>query len=236
MIIFRQNLIQFNSASGAFYNKYFLILGGAKMKKLLFIISSLIFISHINYLGQSQYSIQIGGGLLFPNNADRGLSGNIQVNYKLSEERSLYFHTGILLWDKNIISIAKYSKPYSSYSESDHILYPFYFGGHWNLKSINTFQIFLNSELGYNYLKYYGYKNVIILDEVNEKIISFYADPASKKQMSKSLFGAGIGLGIKNMISSNFGLSIEAKLNTLFYAVDNPKNYYTLNGNFIFGL
>ncbi|MDH7604897.1 MAG: hypothetical protein QHH13_08370 [Melioribacter sp.] len=207
------------------------------MKKLLIIIFSLIFISHINYLGQSLYSVQVGGGLLIPNNADRGLSGNIQLNYKLSEKRSLYFHTGILLWDKNIISIATgYGKPYSSYSESDHVLYPFYFGVNWNLKSINAFHIYLNSELGYNYLKYYGYKNVIMLDEENKKVISFYADQASKKYMSKSLFGAGIGVGIKNMMSSNLGLSIEMKLNTLFYTVDNPKTYYTLSGNFIFGL
>lgn len=207
------------------------------MKKI--IIPIFVLISFVNILSQPKYSIQVNGGLLYPNGADDGLTTSVQLNYRLKESGYIYFNAGINNWDKNIISLATADKKYTSYSEDEHFSISFYTGYHFIFKTVKTFKIFINSEIGYNYLRYDSYKNIIHIlenDEEHKTNYIFGVDPSSRKRISKSLFGVGLSTGVKNMMTENFGLSIELKMNNLFYTIKNIRTQYALVAGFIFGL
>lgn len=206
------------------------------MKKVF--ISVLFLFSFAKIISQPQYSVQINGGLLYPNGADKGLVANLQLNYFLKESNYIYLSTGILNWDKKYIFLSEQGKIYSSHSEDDHELISFYSGYHLILKSVKTFKIFVDAEIGYNYLSYNSYKNFIEVIEEDEHITKyiFGFDPSSRKRVSKNLFGVGLGTGIKNMLTENFGMSVELKMNKLFYSTNYTITHYTLSAGFIFGL
>jgi len=206
------------------------------MKKV--IIPILFLISFAKIISQPQYSIQIHGGLLYPNGADKGLATNLQLNYFLKESTYIYFNTGFLNWDKKYIFLSKQGKIYSSQSEDDHKLISFYSGYQLILKSVNTFKIFVNAEIGYNYVSYNSYKNFVEVIEEDEHITKyiFGFDPSSRKRVSKNLFGVGLGTGVKNMMTENFGFLIELKMNKLFYSTNYSITYYTFSAGFVFGL
>ncbi|MEG8948122.1 hypothetical protein [Rosettibacter firmus] len=204
------------------------------MKKLFFLTLLHLFLV-AQVLSQPKYSIQINGGLLMPNSNDKGLTANIQLNYLLGESVYLYFNSGISSWDKNIISYATGNRlPYTSYSEDDHLLIYFYTGIQKNLKSVKTFNIYFTVDVGYNYLKYNKYKNIILIDEDTKELIKFDIEPGSGRRESKNLIGAGIGIGINNMMSENFGISVSGKMNNLFYLLKEPKTQYSIMVSFIF--
>lgn len=186
-------------------------------------------------LSQPEYSIQINGGLLMPNGNDKGLTTNMQFNYLLEESVYLYFNSGISSWDKNIISLATgKGLPYTSYSEDDHLLIYFYTGIQKSLKSVKTFNIYLTVDVGYNYLMYNKYKNIILVNEDTKELVKFDIDPDSRKRESKNIFGTGIGIGINNMMSENFGISVSGKMNNLFYLLKELNTQYSIMVSFIF--
>lgn len=202
------------------------------MKKLLF--ASLLMILTNNLFSQFINSVQLNGGLIMPTSGKSGPLVGFKVNHELNETWSFYLSSGYSYWDRNSVTALESSFKITSYSEDAHSMIPIYVGTKMIISTIKTFQIFVNLEIGYNYLSYNTYQNISVIDEKTKKVTSFYADVSTKKGVSESFLGAGFGLGFIQKISDGFSFSVDYKRNSIVKDLDNLRHHYILNLGLIF--
>ncbi len=98
------------------------------MKALIVSTIALIILISSSAKPQTESSINILGGIISPINSSNGLTGLLEFNRPVSNKISLYTYSGLLSWDKNSIRFHIPNRnDVHSYSETDHILIPFYF-------------------------------------------------------------------------------------------------------------
>ncbi len=199
----------------------------------------LILISPI--YSQGKFSLQMDGGIISPFSASNGLSINLQANYSINSTFNLYLYSGVSKWNKNKIVFWDYGKtnPYSyivirnfnSYSEDNHLLIPFYFGGSFNLHINKILTPFLIVEIGYSYLGFYSYENSKVVNPENGITEYYYPDKSTRKYNREDLFGTGVGGGLSLPVSRTINLIALIKLNSF---VNNKYNgLFSRNGMYI---
>ena len=195
------------------------------MKTMSILFLSFLFSTAL--LAQSPDKIKVSGGFIIPSTSVKGFTANIEYERRLTGNWKIYFYSGIYTWNKNQLSFESELKYYSGYSEDEHILYPLYAGAKLKISSIKTFTVYANFELGYNFISYNEYKNVVVKDENTQKVIGYYTYQSSGKKITDGFFGFGVGLGITQEINENVSLMLEAKRNVLLKSSDDlPTHYY----------
>ncbi len=186
---------------------------------------------------QESGSFQINGGFIYPMKSSNGLTGLLQFNYPLSLKINLYFYTGYSAWDKYKIvyrqqgTISNNDQLYfDTYSADDHVLVPFYAGTSFNMHTNKFFTSFLNIEVGYSYLSYNSYDQVIITDEETGKTLEIYADGYTRKKVKENLFGFGVGAGLSHPMTDNIDLTFSFKLNSFLNA--NYEGLFSYRGTY----
>jgi hypothetical protein len=203
------------------------------MKKFVVVIIALLIST--NVFPQSFQKLIVSGGLMYPQSNHMGGSFSAEYEKQLSPSLSLYCYTGIVSWDQNIVHTIP-SPELTSYSENAHSLYPFYGGVRLIISTIKTFKMFADFELGYNYLVYNSYNNIVVEEPGTNKIIDFYPDYGSKKRESESLFGFGAGLGFLQPLTHKIGLYFECKRSTLMKRINDPMVNYSLNSGIFYNI
>jgi len=196
----------------------------------LLIVYSSIFLCEV-VLAQDSHSIQINGGIISPRSSSNGLVGSIQYNYSFNTSLIFYAYMGYSAWDRNKVVLHNIKEVYTnksqhyfySYSEDEHYLIPVYIGTSIDLHTNKLFTSFLEFEIGYSYLSYISYENVIVTDPESGEVLSYYADGSTGENVQENLFGVGIGAGLSHPISSGINLLLTFKLNSYV-----NENYYGL--------
>lgn len=205
------------------------------MKKLVVVL--IVYLISTNVFSQSFQKLFVSGGLIYPELNRTGFSVSAEYEKQLSPSLSLYCYTGIVSWDQNIVSAGRGGwSQLSSYSENDHSLYPFYGGVRLIISTIKTFKMFADFELGYNYLVYNYYNDIVVEEPGTNKVISFYPDFNSGKRESEALFGFGAGIGFLQPLSQKIGLYFEYKRNTLMNRMNDPMINYSINSGIFYNM
>lgn len=74
------------------------------------------------------------------------------------------------------------------------------------------------------------------MDSSLNKYTGFYIDANSKKVVSQSLFGIGLGLGFIQKITDKFSFSVEYKRNVIAKNLDHIRNLFALNVGLIWDM
>ncbi len=204
------------------------------MKRSFFVI--LFSILTIGTYCQTISSVNLIGGLIIPSGSQVGTSVCIEASTKINDSWSLYFTPGFSNWGKKYVYLTNFNSELTSYSEDNHRMYLFSAGAKLVITTIKTFKIYVNMEIGYNYLKYYSYLNYMVTDPSTNKITSFYVDNNSKKEISENLFGFGFGLGLTQKISDSFSFLVEYKRNTMTENFKSLRSSFTLNTGIVFNM
>jgi len=204
------------------------------MKKLL-IVLLLTFASNFAF-SQFINSVQVTGGLIFPSNAQNGLLTSLELTHKLDENWSLYSSAGYSYFNKNTVYTDNHLYTPTSYSEDSHKLYKLVVGSKLILNTIKSFKVFADFELGFNHLSYNEYDMVLIKDDLQRKVLSFYPNLSSRQESSESLYGLGFGLGFAQQLSQNYGFSVEYKRLIQTKNMDYFRHYYALSLGLIYNL
>ncbi|MBK8946668.1 MAG: hypothetical protein IPM32_15550 [Ignavibacteriae bacterium] len=193
------------------------------IKKNIYVLYLSIFVS--NLFAQTNNSIEVSGGFIFPMSSTNGLIGNIQFNYPLTDDFYLYIYTGYSEWDKFKISIDyRYSEIEStinnqkrfipSYSANSHIKIPLYLGTRLNFRTNKLFTSFINFEFGYSYLSYNSYDKWNPVYSNSGEVINYIPEEATKEKNTEYLFGIAIGLGASIPISKDLNVILNYKVNS----------------------
>jgi hypothetical protein len=188
----------------------------------------LLFVTNL-VLAQEQYSIQINGGLIAPMSSSKGFTGLAQLNYTITPNISLYIYSGYSGWDQHKVvyhedySTIQKEQYFDSYSADEHTLIPVYVGSKIHLLTNKLFTSFINVELGYSHLSYNSYDNWKSVEPATGKVLGYFVDRSSKKEIKEDLFGVGVGLGFSHPITEKMNLILSLKLNSYV-----SKNYYGL--------
>ncbi|OGU66402.1 MAG: hypothetical protein A2499_17795 [Stygiobacter sp. RIFOXYC12_FULL_38_8] len=204
------------------------------MKKLM-LIALLTFVSNVSFC-QFINSVQVNGGLIFPTNAQNGLLTSFEFTHKLDESWSLYSSAGYSYFNKNTVYTDNHLDSPTSYSEDSHKLYKLVVGSKLILNTIKSFKVFADFEFGFNHLTYNEYDMVLIKDDLQRKVLSFYPDYSSRKSTSESLYGLGFGLGFTQQINSNYGFSLEYKRLIQTKNMDYFRHYYALSLGLVYNI
>lgn len=204
------------------------------MKKLI----SLLLILAANSVTFSQFinSVQIKGGMIFPSASQNGLSTAVEISHNIDSSWSLYSSAGYSYFDKNTVYTDNHLDSPTSYSEDSHKLYKLVFGSTLILNTIKSFTVFADFEFGFNHLTYNEYDMVMIKDDLQRKVLSFYPDYSSRKSTSESLYGLGFGLGFTQQLSSDYGFSVEYKRLIQTKNLDYFRHYYALSLGLVYNL
>jgi hypothetical protein len=191
---------------------------------------------------QDSKSIQLNAGVISPLSSSKGLIGLLQYNHQLTENIYLYIYSGYSAWDKDKITYQVDWKPehrvsfFNTYSSDKHSLIPLYLGSKINFNTTKYFTTFVAFEAGYTYLNYNSYNILSDVDHETGKIINYYPDPSSQKEVSENLVGLGLGAGLSHPMSDNINIILSFKLNT--YLNSNYYGFFSNRGTytaFIFG-
>ncbi len=101
---------------------------------------------------------------------------------------------------------------YDVYSEYNHSLYSVLAGNRFIFYKFKTISVFNDFELGYQSLNYIRTFPQRILNP--DGTIEYLTDYSKQKNITENLFGLGVGLGLKNSITSKVDLIILIKLNS----------------------
>ena len=203
------------------------------MRKLM--LAVVVLASNLTF-GQFINSVQVNGGLIFPTNAQNGLLTSFELTHKLDESWSLYSSAGYSSFNKNRVSTDDFFDSSSSYSEDAHKLYKIVLGSKLVLNTIKSFKIFADFEFGFNHLTYNEYDMVLIKDDLQRKVLSFYPNLSSRQESSEILYGLGFGLGFTQQFSSNYGFSVEYKRLIQTKNMDYFRHYYALSLGLVYTL
>lgn len=204
------------------------------MKKLI----SLLLIIAANTVTFSQFinSVQMKGGMIFPSASQNGLSTAVEISHNVDSSWSLYSSAGYSYFNKNTVYTDNHLDSPTSYSEDSHRLYKLVIGSKLILNTIKSFKMFADFEFGFNHLTYSEYDMVLIKDDIQRKVLSFYPNLSSRKESSESLYGLGFGLGFTQQINSNYGFSLEYKRLIQTKSMEYFRHYYALSLGLIYNL
>ncbi len=216
------------------------------MKRIVFALIFTLF-SFFNLLSQDRISLQINGGILYPQHASNGLILKAQMNYKISKSFSFYLYSGINQWDKFIIKLrgqaeyngSNYTRIFDSYSSDNHFMIPVYLGSKFIFNTNKLFSSYLNLELGYSYLTYNSYDQLILENIETGFIKNYIPDLNSIKKIRDSLIGLGAGAGISHPLSNRIDLLFAFQLNSFinkryegFFSNEGTYTAFTLGINY----
>ena len=183
------------------------------MKKIILaVIFSLTVISSVH--PQSNFSAELDGGVIIPFKSYGGLQGKLQMNYLCFADDYLYASLSYSSWDRNKLVIYDPSgQTFNAlYSEYNHTLYSFFLGNRFVFFKHKTFSLFNDVELGYQNLNYTRLFPQRLVN--SDGRVEYLADYSKQKDITESLFGLGIVLGLKNSITEKVDLMISTKLNS----------------------
>ncbi len=193
------------------------------MRKSVFVFLVLfISLSSGIIFAQDNSSVQFNGGIIYPRRSSNGLSASVRYNYSLNSKINLYFSAGYSSWDRFYVTFneklsgVQRHEYFKTYNSDNHSLIPLYVGAKINYHTNKLFTSFVNFEIGYSRLSYNSYDNFKVINPVTGEVVAYNVDGSTKKEISKNLFGIGVGTGISHPLNQALDLILSFKINTNF--------------------